>query len=78
MNRIMTDNYYHERKIILNVISENYERFMQNLDSYLDKNLPDMDDRKKKRLKMKYKEVYKIATEKILKILREENIDDYL
>ncbi len=74
----MTDNYYHERKIILNIINENYDRFMQNLDVYLDKNLPDMDDKKRRRLKMKYKEVYKIATEKIKKILKEENIDDYL
>jgi len=74
----MIDKYAHERKIILNIINENYDRFMQNLDAYLDKNLPNIDERKRARLKMKYKEIYKIATEKIKKILEEENIDDYL
>lgn len=74
----MTDKYMHERKIILNIINENYDRFMENLDVYLDKNLPNIDERKRNKLKMKYKEIYKIATEKIKKILEEEDIDDYL
>lgn len=74
----MTDKYTHERKIILNIINENYDRFMQNLDIYLDKNLPNIDEKKRTKLKMKYKEIYKIATEKIKKILEEEDIDDYL
>ena len=74
----MTDKYTHERKIILNIINENYDRFMQNLDVYLDKNLPNIDEKKRNKLKMKYKEIYKIATEKIKKILEEEDIDDYL
>ena len=41
---------------------------MQNLDVYLDKNLPNIDEKKRNKLKMKYKEIYKIATEKIKKI----------
>ena len=49
----MIDKYAHERKIILNIINENYDRFMQNLDAYLDKNLPNIDERKRARLKMK-------------------------
>lgn len=72
------DNYYYERKIILDIINDNYERFLDNLDTYLDENLPAMEERKRQRLKMKYKEVYKIATEKVKKILKEENIDNYL
>ena len=72
------DKYLNERKIILSIINENYERFMQNIDNYLDQNLKNIDESKKLRLKMKYKEIYKIATEKIKKILEEEDIDDYL
>ncbi len=72
------DKYSNERKIILSIINENYERFMQNIDNYLDQNLKNIDESKKLRLKMKYKEIYKIATEKIKKILEEEDIDDYL
>ena len=74
----MTDKYTHERKIILNIINENYERFMQNIDNYLDENIQNIDESKKTKLKMRYKEIYKIATEKIKKILEEEDIDDYL
>jgi len=78
LSKNMSDKYSHERKIILDIINENYERFMQKLDHYLDDNLPDIDERKRAKLKLKYKEIYKIATEKIKKILEEEDIDDYL
>ncbi len=74
----MSDKYSQERKIILNIINENYERFMQNIDNYLDENIQNIDESKKAKLKMRYKEIYKIATEKIKKILEEEDIDDYL
>ncbi len=74
----MSDKYSHERKIILNIINENYEKFMKNLDNYLDDNLQNIDESKRAKLKMKYKEIYKIATDKIKKILEEEDIDDYL
>jgi len=74
----MSDKYCEERKIILKIINDNYEKFMKNLDEYLDHNLMNIDERKKRKLKVKYKEIYKIATEKVKKILEEEDIDEYI
>ncbi len=75
---IRDDDYYLHRIIILGIMEEYYDDFVEDIDKSLE-NLIDEPDRKLKDFKKSvYINFYKAASEKVKKAFREDDLDNFI